>query len=95
MRMGMGRKMVLCFPLAAALILLSRVFGGAGPEREPPSAAPRTEGRAVASLIAGQLSASGFDPSLEAKEAVDFLLTPALLVQDALSDDVILTYPTE
>lgn len=37
----------------------------------------------------------GFRPSLEMKENVDFLLTPALLVQEAISDDIIITYPSE
>ena len=37
----------------------------------------------------------GFQPSLEMKENVDFLLTPALLVQQAMSDDVTVTYPSE
>jgi hypothetical protein len=35
------------------------------------------------------------DLSLAVREQVDFLLTPALLVQEAVSDDVILTYPEE
>jgi hypothetical protein len=35
------------------------------------------------------------DASLEVREQVDFLLTPALLVQEAVSDGVILTYPEE
>jgi hypothetical protein len=35
------------------------------------------------------------DASLEVREQVDFLLTPALLVQQAVSDGVVLTYPEE
>ena len=35
------------------------------------------------------------DVSLAVREQVDFLLTPALLVQEAVSDDVVLTYPEE
>ena len=35
------------------------------------------------------------DISLEVREQDDFLLTPALLVQEAISDGVILTYPEE
>jgi len=35
------------------------------------------------------------DGSLLTREQVDFLLTPALLVQEAVSDDVVLTYPEE
>ena len=35
------------------------------------------------------------DTSLAVREQVDFLLTPALLVQEAVSEDVVLTYPEE
>lgn len=35
------------------------------------------------------------DLSLMMREQVDFLLTPALLVQEAISDDIVLTYPEE
>jgi len=35
------------------------------------------------------------DLSLAVRERVDFLLTPALLVQEAVSDDVVSTYPEE
>ncbi len=37
----------------------------------------------------------GFEPSLEMKENADFLLTPALLVQQAISEDIVITYPSE
>jgi len=41
-------------------------------------------------------SASGnFRISLEMKENVDFVLTPALLVQEVISEDVVITYPSE
>jgi hypothetical protein len=36
-----------------------------------------------------------FNTSLEMKENADFLLTPALLVQEAVSEDVVITYPSE
>lgn len=36
-----------------------------------------------------------FEPSLEMKENVEFLLTPALLVQEAISEDIVITYPIE
>jgi hypothetical protein len=29
------------------------------------------------------------------KENADFFLTPALLVQEAISNDIVITYPTE
>ncbi|MBN1508224.1 MAG: hypothetical protein JW955_15350 [Sedimentisphaerales bacterium] len=45
--------------------------------------------------IAGQPLLANFNLSLETKENADFLLTPALLVQEALRDDTVITYPTE
>jgi hypothetical protein len=35
------------------------------------------------------------DVSLAVREQVDFLLTPALLAQEAVSEDIVLTYPEE
>ncbi len=37
----------------------------------------------------------GFTSSLEMKENVDFILTPALLVQEVISNNLINTYPSE
>jgi hypothetical protein len=37
----------------------------------------------------------GVDRSFESREEMDFLVTPTLLVQDAISDDIVLTYPQE
>jgi hypothetical protein len=51
--------------------------------------------RDVALRSATKTVTSGSKPSLEMKENVDFLLTPALLMQEALSDKVITTYPSE
>ena len=34
-------------------------------------------------------------PSLKMKENVDFFLTPALLVQECISENVVITYPGE
>jgi hypothetical protein len=42
-----------------------------------------------------QSSMSNFQSSLEMKENVDFLISPALLVQEAISENVIITYPSE
>ena len=38
---------------------------------------------------------TAFAPSLEMKENVGFVLTPALLVQEIMSEDVVVTYPCE
>ena len=48
--------------------------------------------------INAQINASlsgSFRPSLEMKENTDFLLTPALLVQEILSTNAVITYPEE
>jgi hypothetical protein len=49
----------------------------------------------VAGDLAGRQVSEGFSASLNARESADFILTPALLVQDAISDDAIPTYPSE
>ena len=49
----------------------------------------------IAKEIGSQARLRNFTLSLEVKENTDFLLTPALLVQEALREDVIITYPTE
>jgi hypothetical protein len=46
------------------------------------------------SLVASHM-ARNFQPSLETKENVDFLLTPALLVQEHLSGGSFPGYPAE
>ena len=46
-------------------------------------------------VVESGMATSASAPSLEMRENVDFLLTPALLVQQAISDDVIITYPEE
>ena len=44
---------------------------------------------------AAEKLAINYRPSLQMKENVDFLLTPALLIQEAISPNVVLTYPSE
>ena len=45
-------------------------------------------------IDSGMLSGMS-SPSLRMKENVDFFLTPALLVQECISENVIITYPGE
>jgi hypothetical protein len=59
------------------------------------NARPTELSRAAALRAATKTATKAFEPSLEMKENVDFLLTPALIVQEALSEDVIKTYPSE
>jgi hypothetical protein len=80
------------------LILFTQVLGD-NQRRRPPTPKSGTISEAHKRRIAGQIASNyglgPFQPSLEMKENADFLLTPALLVQEALSDDIVITYPTE
>ena len=51
--------------------------------------------QSAALQVATRSATAGFKPSLEMKENVDFLLTPSLLMQEVLSDEIITTYPSE
>ncbi len=51
--------------------------------------------RAIGKDIASPYAIEKFRPSLEMKEKMDFLLTPVFLVQEAISDGVVLVYPEE
>ena len=80
------------------LILLAQVMGDNQIRRPPTSkSGPLSEAhkRRIAGQIASDYGLGPFQPSLEMKECADFLLTPAILVQEALSDDIVMTYPTE
>ena len=67
--------------------------------RERASAQTQRKKEAVEQLLASfrepAVDALGVDVSMALREHDDFLLTPALLVQEAVSDGVILTYPEE
>jgi len=70
------------------------------PEREIPPAMrrpmnARTAEERVTMRLPVQARVSMADVSLNVREVDDFLLTPALLVQEAVSDGVVLTYPEE
>jgi len=49
----------------------------------------------IAQKLATDHLVGNFKPSLEMKECTDFLLTPALIVQEILSENVVVTYPSE
>jgi hypothetical protein len=80
------------------LVLLSQVVGSSParvPLRPRKVPVPEAQKQRIARGLAAGYGLGPFQPSLEMKENADFLLTPALLVQEALSDDVVITYPTE
>ncbi len=71
-----------------------------GPDREMPPGLRRladapTAQDSLATMHALQVNYTWEDWSLDLREQMDFLLTPALLVQEAVSDGVVLTYPEE
>ena len=66
---------------------VGQTVGVAGPVLPQPQ-------NTVARQILGAAT-QAFRPSLEMKENVDFLLTPALLVQEAMSKETVVTYPSE
>ncbi len=88
-----------CPLLMIALLLMLRAVEGRNTPKSsdlPDSTSPQeVQKAAMARQLAFQHSMDNFEPSLEMKEHADFLLTPALLVQEAISEDVIMTYPTE
>jgi hypothetical protein len=84
---------------ATTLLLMGRQVWGAryGLSRTElkPNGEAGTLADSVGRQVGGQVGLGNFDLSLEAKENADFLLTPALLVQEALREDIIITYPME
>jgi hypothetical protein len=80
------------------LILLAQVLGDNQSPRPPRSRSgpiPEAQKQHIAGRLASGYGLGTFKPSLEMKENADFLLTPAILVQESLSDGIITTYPTE
>jgi len=79
------------------LILASLCFGSneGDPSRGPATTPQRDRLDADARRLAFGSVEGNFISSLEMQEAADFLLTPALLEQEAISDSVVITYPKE
>lgn len=98
-------SLILLISLTTICIFIGSIasYGVVGPGKGP------SEGRNPLDVISSSIEAgtfdqlvldasidrSMFDISLMIREHADFLLTPALLVQEAISEDVVLTYPEE
>ena len=97
LHINIRRHFTRVFRVIILSILLSQVLGSNPPsmQRSRNVPVPEAHKRRIAGQIASGYGLGPFQPSLEMKENADFLLTPALLVQEALSDDMIMTYPTE
>jgi hypothetical protein len=88
--------------VALALVCVLLLFGvirlGFAVERaNPTSRNPRPDNmtRVQSGRSAPVPNGSFSAPSIEMKECADFLLTPALVVQECLTPDVFPTYPSE
>jgi len=96
-----GKRICLgCFIFAGILIAacLSLASGNANmPVTNDPNAMARIYMQKMAELDREITTAAtqAITPSLAKKEIVDFVLTPALLMQEAMSEDILITYPTE
>ena len=75
------------------LLVLSIIFGGQREVAAGVAPIQQTNGQAFASQLAVKHTTSNFEPSLDMSENADFLLTPALLIQEAVSTQIVLTYP--
>ena len=84
--------------IAGALLGVALGVSGSAARQTPASRMliQPQDGRSLAETfrVAG-LDRSRADISLDIREQTDFLLTPAWLVQEALSDDIVPTYPEE
>lgn len=89
-----------------SMILLLTVFSyfGMGAVKEDDQLRKKNTGQRSNGTVEEEIQRTGQPPvgdfrmadlSLMMREQVDFLLTPALLVQEAISDDIVLTYPEE
>lgn len=56
---------------------------------------PQADDRLSAREIATRHAIPNFELSFEVRENADFILTPAILVQEAIADTIVLTYPEQ
>ena len=49
----------------------------------------------TATKLAAGIAIQNFTPSLEMQEDTDFVVTTAILVQEAISQNIVLTFPAE
>ncbi len=94
---GWGRWLVLVVAVTMGTYVSSRLWARTAGITQERRAVDSPEARLAAAAFrsASKTATGGFAPSLEMKENTDFLLTPALLVQEAMSQDVIASYPSE
>src|SRR5437667_2681366 len=91
------RRIVAARGFGFLFLLLTTGFNAdvAGSISEDEMLPARRGGNASAEQLAARYLGDNFASSLVSKEFVDFLLTPALVVQEVISEDAIITYPSE
>lgn len=95
------RICAVCFVILATIFSIACFSIASGSGNAPAPNDPNTMARMYMQKMAEldrQITTAAtqtITPSLEKKENVDFLLTPALLMQEVMSDDIVITYPTE
>jgi len=85
-------------PIFCVLLCMGMHAGKAPDQGFPPGVRQLAEappGQQAAVMKTLEVNYRMADVSLAVREQADFLLTPALLVQEAISDGVVLTYPEE
>lgn len=83
-----------CLILAASSMSIDGRFESQDPLKASASSSLRSFQDRATTIVADRLSGY-FSPSLSAREAEDFLLTPAFIAQECISDGVVITYPSE
>jgi hypothetical protein len=91
-----------------ALLILVAVFNwylffsGVNPDQPADAPSVKTSGLAESDNPIERLPreieeriAEPYSPSLEVKEQIDFLLTPAIIVEEVLACETVVTYPGE
>lgn len=92
-----GRWLRRCIGMLILLVLLVQLpvpVGGAKLSSQQSFSSSSVRDQITRQAVSA-VAHSSFGPSLEMKENADFLLTPALLVQQAVSPDTVITYPSE
>ena len=90
---------IFIFSIAILILILPLSKATTGRKNEPndPNVTKKipTEQPEVDAQEFIKAATQGFASSLEMKENVEFLLTPAFLIQEAMSDEILITYPNE
>lgn len=102
-RKNSDSKALLLSQASVLIVVILLLCLGRAPAGSTTSAArdPKTRDAVMArkeaalEKILSRRPVSNLQISLEMKENVDFLLTPALLVQEVISHDAVITYPSE